>query len=27
LVRMGLIEGNKIWDIFFREWVKRNFYF
>jgi len=27
LERMGLIEGNKIWDIFFREWVKRNFYF
>jgi DNA-binding MarR family transcriptional regulator len=27
LERMGLIEGNRIWDIFFREWVKRNFYF
>ena len=24
---MGLIERNKIWDIFFREWVKRNFVF
>jgi len=24
---MGLLEGNRIWDIFFREWVRANFYF